>query len=439
VTVHALEPAALPPQNLDAEESVLGACLIAPVAYFAAIETGIRASDFYRESHGRIFEAIARLSTDGVTPDGITVADELEKTPPPEAMPNAKNMLDAVGGASRIHEIAALVPAASNVKHYAAIVRENATKRDLLRTLSVVQRAALDGQPVDVSLEQFETNLDTLRSRLAVTSNVHAGLKLAERFYTKRLNPPSDEDTGVVAPYSFLSRRRRGSLYVVAGYTGDGKTVTLLDELKAVCAAGHRAGYASLEMTGDELVDRLVSKFGVPYEQAQTGRIDERYVAAAEVAEKTIAGWNFDVFDDEEVDPAKLKRWAVAGKYDVIYVDHLHRIEFADRFEIEKTVRAIRNMAKRLEVPVVLAAQLNRASDKKNPFPRPTLSSLRETAVIEQEAAVVSFVYRERDEETHEALNATEYVVAKNRFGKTGIRRLSFDGARQTFNEVSYR
>lgn len=436
MSVAELETARVAPHNLDAEESVLGALMLAENAYFRAIETGLRGSDFYRGSHGAIFEAISKLVSDGVTPDAITVADMLEKTEAPENDTRSANMLEAIGGAGRVQEIAALVPAASNVAHYATIVREQAVKRDLAASITAAQRAVFDGRTADAALEMLEQRVDAVRSRIVVTENVHNGLKLAERFYAKRLNPPKDEDTGVPAAYSFLSRRRKGSLYVIAGYTGDGKTVTLLDEVKAVCSAGLRAGYASLEMTGDELVDRLVSKFGVPYEQAQTGKIADQFVPAAEVAEKTIAGWDFDVYDDEEVDPPKLKRWALAGKYDVIYVDHLHRIEFADRFEIEKTVRALRNMAKRLEVPVVLAAQLNRTADKKNPFPRPTLSSLRETAVIEQEAAVVSFVYRDRDEETHEAMNGTDYVIAKNRFGKTGIRRLVFDGSKQTFNET---
>ena len=428
------------PQNLEAEESVLGAALISSAAYFAVVATGLRSEDFYREAHGRIFDAIGKLAHDREPTDPVAVAALLESTEPPESDSRSANMLDAIGGKAKIHELAALTPATANAPHHAKIVREQALRRALIRTTSAASRKALDGGSFDEALDVFEQEIERHRSRSAVRANVQTGRTLAERFCEKRMNPPDEDTEGIAQPSKLLSRRLKpGSMYVVGGYTGDGKTCAGLDFLKSACVAGHRAGYASLEMTGDELADRLVASFGIPYSQAQSGRLDAKYHGAAAEAEKAMSAWDFDVLDDEEVDPQKLRRWAVAGKYDLVVIDHLHRIEFADRFEIEKTVRSIRNMAKRLEIPVVLLAQLSRTGDKKNPYPPPTLASLRETSVVEQEAALVGFVYRERGEDDPNlALPASRWIVAKNRFGGTGTRPLVFKGEFQRFDSAGY-
>jgi replicative DNA helicase len=423
------------PQNQEAEESLLGACMNgAPTTYFECVGAGVSPDDFYRRSHGYIFEAVGRLCAAGVVPDAVSVVDELQKTPsPPDFDGQAVNMLDAVGGRVRVFEIATIGHVSANAPHHARIVRDHALRRGLVRESQDAARSLLDGFTFEDVLDRFERSVEGLRARSAARENLHAAEKLAERFYLKRQNPPEEEDDGFPFPLGLSLRFRRGSMYVVSGYTGDGKTVFALQCLRALCEHGARVGYASLEMSGDELVDRLVSQFGVPYEEAQSGRVSEPFRERAEAAEATIADWPFDVLDDEEANPATIRRWALAGKYDAVIIDHLHRIDFADRFEIERTIRSLRNMAKRLAIPVVLLAQLNRASDKKNPFPRPSLSSLRETAVLEHEAAMVAFVYRHRDEETFDPTSVAEFIVAKNRFGKTGLRPLMFDGSRQRY------
>lgn len=417
------------PQHVEAEESVVGACLVDPRAYRAVASLGLRPDEFYRGSLGAIFDAVGRLIGDGAEPDAIAVADALAKLDPPEGV-DAPNMLAHVGGPGRIAELVAATTSTSNVEHHARIVRENALRRGLVsaanRATSIVQR----GGTFEDAIDGFEQSVEGFRSRSTVRESIFSAEALAKRFLDKRLNPPSEDEEGIASPAVFLARNaserpaplRRGSLYVLAGYTGHGKTAAALDFLIASAKSGVRTGYASLEMTGDELVDRMVAKIGeVPYRQAQSGRIDERYQAAAAKAEIEIANLPFDVLDDEEVDPVKLRQWATTGKYGFLIVDHLHRIEFADRFEIEKTVRSIRNMARRLNVPILLLAQLSRSGDKKHPFPRPTLASLRETAVIEHEAALVSFVYRKPLEEDPLSISShdAQFIVAKNRFGGT--------------------
>lgn len=423
------------PQNLDAEEHVLGACLLGnPATYFAAIESGLRGTDFYRASHGIIFRAIGRLVAEGVIPDSISVVDALER----ERTDEGKSALEVVGGRVRVNELAALVPATANVAHHAEIVRSKALVRGLIEATSHASREAWRGASFDDSIEVFEEKIEAIRTRARVKRTLHDAAALAERFAAKRLNPPSEEEDGVPAPRTFgMKTLRRGSLYTIAGYTGDGKTCAGIECAATACAAGLSVGIASLEMTGDEVFERLVARYGVPYEQAQTGRIAAEYQAAAVTAEKEVSGWRLEVEDDEEIRPAEIRRWAVAGKYDLVIVDHLHRIEFADRYEIEKTVRSFKNMAKRLGIPVVMLAQLSRTGDRKHPYPPPTLASLRETAVIEHESAFVGFVYRERNEDDpNEALPASRWIVAKNRFGKTGGVRLFFHGDRQAFTRV---
>lgn len=434
------------PHSLEAEESVLGACLLSPKAYIAASAAGLRPDEFYRGSHAAIFDAVGKLVSEGIVPDGIAVADALEKTPPPETS-ESPNMLIEVGGPARIAELAALVPATGNVEHHAKIVREHALRRGLIGAASKAQGLVAAGGTFEDALDGFEQTVEGWRSRSTVREAIFSAGSLAKRFSDKRMNPPSEDEEGVASPSIFLARHdsetprplRRGSLYVLSGYTGHGKTAAALDFLIAATRAGVRTGYASLEMTGDELTERLISKIGrVPYSQAQTGRIAEEFQAAAMKAEATIAALPFDVLDDEEVDPTKLRQWATSGGYEFLIVDHLHRMDFADRFEIEKTVRSIRNMARRLNVPILLLAQLSRTGDKKNPFPPPTLSSLRETAVIEHEAALVGFVYRKPDpDDPNVATAESRFIVAKNRFGGTGSTDLFWRGEFQSFTRVS--
>lgn len=425
------------PHDFEAETAVLATCLRGDAStYFRTTSTGLRADDFMRQSHAAIFAAIAGLAQDAIAPDVVSVADALAKTPAPEGH-SGRSMLEACGGRERLEDLAADDARTENVQHYAGIVREASLSRGLLTVLNETKQAAADGTTFDSALDHFETTVEDLRSRANVRKSIRNGVDLTAAFNRKRLNPPDASEIGVVAPYG-LPDLRKGSLEVWAGYTGDGKTVGGTDALGVACAAGARVGYASLEMTGDEIVERLVAKYGVPYDQTQSGRIEPQYLGAVEKAETAIAAWNFDVMDDEETNPAKLRRWAVAGKYDLVIIDHLHRIEFEDRFAIEKTVRAIRNMAKRLEIPVLMLAQLSRAGDKKNPFPRPTLASLRETAVIEHEAARVGFFYRLREEGENggwDRSDSTEFFYAKNRYGseQVGYRRLTFRGANQRF------
>ena len=150
------------------------------------------------------------------------------------------------------------------------------------------------------------------------------------------------------------------------------------------------------------------------------------------------ADWDWELIDDEEVDPAAVRRHQRRGRYDLLIIDHLHRMPVKDkryeRQELEDGVRRITNIAREFDVPVLLLSQLSRSNNPKEPFPRPTMADLRGSAMIEAEAAVVWFVWRKRDKQNQQTSDA-ELITAKNRFGAVGAHRLGFIGSQVRFTE----
>src|SRR4051794_37035899 len=193
----ALSTAPVPPQNLDAEESVLGAMMLSPLAIGAVTEsTNLSAPDFYRESHGHIFKAILSLYAKGEPVDAITVVDELDRT----------STLDGAGGAARVHELAALVPAASNAAHYARIVSDMSTLRGLIRAGNDIARLGFDrpGETVEL-VDRAESIVFDLSQQRVSTEFAHIDELLKESFETiTKLYEAGSDITGTASGYREL-------------------------------------------------------------------------------------------------------------------------------------------------------------------------------------------------------------------------------------------
>src|SRR3954452_13523211 len=217
----ALQSAPIPPQNLDAEESVLGAMMLSPLAIGAVTEASkLSAGDFYRESHGHIYKAILALYAKGEPVDAITVVDELDRT----------STLDAAGGADRIHELAALVPAASDAGHYARIVSEMATLRGLIRAGNDIARLGFDrpGETVEL-VDRAESIVFDLSQQRVSTEFAHIDELLKESFETiTKLYEAGSDITGTASGYRELDRLtsgfQPGNLIIVAARPSMGKS-----------------------------------------------------------------------------------------------------------------------------------------------------------------------------------------------------------------------
>lgn len=260
----------------------------------------------------------------------------------------------------------------------------------------------------------------------------HSSLRLqdaAEQYAEKLRNPPSAEELGVPTPFQItLGTMRPGRLHVLAGYPADGKTAISLQFVRTAAEAGKRVDFFSIEMTAEELMERIVSAYGVPYTQAQSGQILEPYRPNAERALYEAASWDVEIHDDPDLTPDRMEDIAGERKSDLMVVDHLHALGHRDRFEVEANTRALKAAAKRLRIPCLTLAHLSRAPRKAGhtAFPRPDMARLRESGMIEAWADTVWFVWRYRDERDL-PVDAGELIVAKSRFNDTGWAGVTFE------------
>lgn len=412
----------------DAEEHVLAAMIDSPSALQAAIDVlepeGER--KFYLGSHGMLYALVRGLRRNGTAVDWVTVGSAAHD-------PEVRNRLNVLRGWAG-------VPA--NVRHHAEIVRRAWVKRTLQDKFLTLASSPDDGEAL---LRNAEDEIVRLRTHLAPTKKTVVSAAAAAEWFEKKMLDPLGEPEGVKAPFSFLQRLAGSRLYVLGGYQKDGKTVCGVQFVRA--AAGEdglltggeqrraRVGVASLEMSWSQMTDRIVASYGVPYAQAETGGVVGPGRVLAQTAVAQMKQWSVDIIDDPVLDIGGLRRYQRLGGYDLLVVDHLHRFGFTDRRDMERIVQGITNLARDFAIPVVLLAQLSRSGDPKHPFPVPTTSSLRETAVIEQEAAAVWFIYRKRDPETHRRMMESEFIVAANRFGDEGAFPLWFKPAEVRFDE----
>jgi replicative DNA helicase len=426
----------VPPQNLEAEQSVLGAILLENEAINQALEV-LNPDDFYRESHREIFRVMTELS-DRIQPvDAITMTDALR----------TRGKLEAIGGPAYIAELAACVPTASNVAHYARIVREKAVLRALASTATEIASAAYDAPSrVDEFLDEAEHKIFEISER-RIRASFHTmheltreSLKIIERLYERK-----EMVTGVPTGFTDLDRITAGlqpaDLVVIAARPSMGKTALALNiAAYAATEAEPRRGVAffSLEMSKEQLVLRLLcSEARVDSSKARAGYLGERdfpklAVAAARLAEAPI-------FIDDSSDTsaivlkAKCRRLArdSSANLGLIIVDYLQLMRAARpgesrEKEIAEISRSLKALAKELRVPVIALSQLNRQVETR-PDRRPLLADLRESGAIEQDADVIAFIYR--DEMYHrdsKEPGVAEVIIAKQRNGPTDTAKLTY-------------
>lgn len=407
-----------PPHDLDAEMSVLSAMLASArgIEQAATLEP----EDFYRKTHGTIYRTILSLSLRGEPADAITVLHEME------GREGEKAMLD---WRARVHEIAAWQGVSGNTAHYAKIIKALAEQRRILALLGEARTAALAGDlPAVEELVQGLGRKDT--DGLEIISMANALVDLEEEVK----NPPDLKAIGVDVPFSFLKPQMPGRMQILAGYQGEGKTALMAQYVQCAAKQQKKVGVFTLEMTWRDLRDRFVTSHGVPYEDLQRRRFGSDFSRKAyESALTEMALWQVEFIDKGDLTVSDIERVQRIQEYDYIIIDHLHQFAWKERRDIELIVHRIVTLAKKHNIPVLLLAQLKRpfGTDK---APRPTMSMLRESGMIEAEAAMVSFVYRPRNDDGLRNTDA-EFIVAKNRFGEESLHSLIFLGEQVRFVE----
>jgi replicative DNA helicase len=426
--------APVPPQNLEAEESVLGAMMLSPGAIEAVSEV-LSPTDFYRESHAAVYRAALGLYARGEPVDAITLVDDLEQ----------RGDLEEVGGKVRIHELAALVPAASNAGHYARIVREMATLRGLIRAGSEIARLGAEREDEAAQLVDRAEQIVFELAQARVSSEwSHIEQLLKESFeQITALYESGAEVTGIPAGFRDLDQLtsgfQAGNLIVVAARPSMGKSGFALN-VAVNLAVRHQVpvGIFTLEMSKAEVTQRLMcSEAKVESQRLRTGKLAPEDWSRLTAACDKLAKAPLYVEDTGSITLMEIRSKARRLKsrhpdLGLVVVDYLQLMTSGSSQEnrvqeVSQISRSLKLLARELDVPVLAISQLSRAVEQRHDK-RPILSDLRESGSIEQDSDLVVFIYRDEyyNPEETESQGLAELHLAKHRNGPTGVVKLAF-------------
>ena len=424
------------PHSLDAERSVLGALLIDNGA-FDLIEH-LTAEDFYRDAHRRLFQAIVRLLERQVAVDFTTLLDELTRT----------GDVDDVGGASYLASLTDGVPRSTNVKHYAAIVREKARLRAVIamgnRLVSQAYAAEDDADTIVAAADKALLDLHLQRPAAAVkVKDLLDGLHEDMEWRHAHKGEVTGIPTGFDSVDKLTLGWQRSDMNVLAARPSMGKTTWLLNTAIAASEAGKRVVIFSLEMRTKHLRDRLLAVLsGVALTRIQNGHlgaIDYKQIADG-MERMNVMELLIDDRPGQNLRQIRgaCRRLKAEGGLDLVIIDYAQLIpgtlegrgvtRYAEMSDI--STRTKNEIAGDLDVATFLVSQLNRAGEGRND-PRPQLSDLRESGRLEEDADMVAFLYRPN----HLASGTTELIVAKQRNGNAGTVNLTFDRDTQQFRD----
>lgn len=438
--------AVVPPNDQDAEESILGACMMSRRAIDATGEV-VRPSDFYRQSHGLIYQAILDLHAADRPVDAITVADRLTEM----------GMLDQCGGTTRIHEIAVLTPSAGNARHYATIVRDAATLRGVLDAGKEIQQLARDRQgTAGEILERVEEITFALtRHRPTGPEFVDSETVMAETITRMEKLSHGGDIVGLPTGFTEIDRvtsgLHPGNLIVVAGRPSMGKSAFAFGvALNTAVQSGLPVAIFTFEMNRVEVAQRLISAESFvdasrvrspsrlsPDDWKRVMAASARISAAPLVMDDTKTATMADV--RSRCRRLKILRPNLA----LVIIDYLQLMGSGrDRVEnrqqdLTAISRDLKLMASELDIPVLVLSQLSRTVEGRHDK-RPILSDLRESGAIEQDADVVAMIYRGEyyfPEDT-ELQGLAEIDIAKQRNGPTGMRKVAFVDRYARFSDL---
>jgi replicative DNA helicase len=434
-----------PPQNAEAEAMLL-ASLMAADTYVAEALSIVDPDDFYREGHRAVVRAIGDLFQTGEPVEPITVIEQLTKN----------GELDTAGGRMAVLDLMDTPFIAASYRTYAEMVRDAATQRRLLQVGQQIEKMVVQREgETTTMLQDAETLVYDLSQKGVRGDFTRAGdlvIKGIERLTTAV--EQGDAVTGVATGFTDLDRivggLQAGNMIVVAARPSMGKTALALGVAEhAALSQGKSVAVFSLEMSGDELIQRLLSSTAiVDAGRIRSGRLAPEDWSRIGRAADRLSGARLFIDDSEGVTVGemrtKTRRLKSRDGLDLLIVDYIQLMEGnrgrreENRVqEISHISRSLKMLARDLEVPIICVSQLNRAPDARNDK-RPMLSDLRESGAIEQDADLVLMIYRDDyyNPETSEDKGLAEVLVAKNRHGPTDRVKLTFRGSYAKFDNL---
>lgn len=420
-------PEAMLPCAIDAEEAVLGSIIIDPEAMTLVVDI-LRPDDFYREAHLLIYQAAITLYDRHVQADFVTISDELER----------KGKLDEIGGSAYLAGLIDKVPTSGNAEYYAGIIAQKAQMRRLLHASG--QIAALAYEQDEQAMEKAIQILHDLQAGIhdkTITATRDMSASYMERL--DRLSQHNGMLTGIPTGFKDMDRLfngfQRSDLIILAARPAVGKSSAAMTMAKNAAAAGHGVVVFSLEMSQEQLYERLVSmEAGIDLKRLRSGWIDDEEWERVIAAMDHLNHMNIWIDDTPGITcreiESKVKRLIASGEQvDVVFVDYIQlmsggmhdgRRQENRVQEVSQISRDLKGVARTLNIPIVALAQLSRAVESRQ-SKVPQLSDLRESGSLEQDADIVIFIYRDDlyNPDT-ERKNIADFIVAKHRNGPLG-------------------
>lgn len=448
----------LPPQNIEAEQAVLGAIFLNTDALADAMKY-VEPDDFYRRAHQILFQAMVDLNNDGEAIDVLTVQNYL----------TTNNQLDDVGGVAYIAELATSVPTAANAGYYAKIVEEKSMLRRLISTATNIITQANNGDDdVPSLLDSAERQIMDVSERRNRSGFREIKDVLNETLSDiDRLSQQSEDITGLPTGYREFDKMTAGlqpdNLIILAARPAVGKTAFALNIAQNVATSTDTSiAIFSLEMSAESLVNRMLCAEGsINANHLRTGQLDEGEWQNLIVAMGALSNTSIFIDDTPGIKMAeiraKCRRLAKEkGNLGLVVIDYLQLIEGSNKEsrqqEVSEISRQLKKLAKELSVPILALSQLSRGVEQRQDK-RPVLSDIRESGSIEQDADIVAFLYRddyyergesksEEDGDDQDSLNQdvgeVELIIEKNRAGARGTVKLLFIKSYNKFSNISY-
>lgn len=422
----------VPPHNLDAEQSVLGSMLLSPDAILTA-RSILSRQDFYRESHGLLFEVMGKMRDESQPVDLVTIGHELQKI----------NCLDKVGGVTYIASLANIVPTAANVEYYAGIVKEKSVARQIISSAGkIIDKAYGDYEDIKELLHEVEQNAFNLslsnKTQEGLVDVYDITLEVVDEIAERK---PSQGVVGIPTGFKVLDMWtagfQGGQLIVIAARPSMGKTSWVI-QLAAMCGIRYKKKVAvfSLETKRKKLVEKMLINQGmIDAQRIRLGTLNDQEIKKVFDTAGIVSKSGVMINDTADITIHEILSQCRKAKLehglDMVIVDYIQQISSKggknitrDR-EIGEISRSLKKMAMELDIPVVALSQLSRATEMSKDK-RPSLSHLRESGSIEADADTVIFLHRPGYYFPDADQNLTEIIVAKQREGPVGTIEVEF-------------
>lgn len=437
------------PQNIEAECGVLGSIIIDPEAVVLVADF-LSSEDFYRDAHRTIYGAIILLYSQRLPADFITICDILEQ----------QNKLQDAGGTDYISSLINYVPTSGNAVYYGRIVSRTALLRRLIEAGGLIVAQAYQNDETDaaLTLERSEQIIFEISQRYNASTASSSHVSELLNIYMQRLDQIHSQrgtilgvPTGFVDLDRLLGGLQRSDLIVLAGRPGMGKSgLALSIAYNATLTHGRRVGIFSLEMSKEQLIQRLLAVDSrIDQQRLRAGWIEDHEWEQVILSMEALSELSLWIDDTSSISTiqlrSKARRWLLEHNIDLIIVDYLQMMQASTHDgrkpenrvqEVSVISRALKGLARELNIPVLALAQLSRAVESRQ-SKMPQLSDLRESGAIESDADVVMFIYRDdMYNPESERPDTADIIIAKHRNGPVGQVTLAFDKHQTRFRDI---